>query len=96
MSILAIVQARTSSSRLPEKVLLPIGIKPMVIYQLERLQRCTCLDRLVLATSAHSSDDRLANVVSEAGFPVFRGDLEDVLERFRACAADSRHKTCGS
>ena len=65
----------------------------MVLYQLERLQRCTRLDRLVLATSAHSSDDRLAAVVSEAGFPVFRGDLEDVLERFRACAADEQATT---
>ena len=57
MSILAIVQARTSSSRLPSKVLLPIGSKPMVLYQLERLQRCTRLDGLVLATSDDSSDD---------------------------------------
>ena len=41
MTTLAIVQARTSSSRLPGKVLLPIGEKPMVLYQLERLQRCS-------------------------------------------------------
>jgi len=93
MSILAIVQARTSSSRLPSKVLLPIGAKPMVLYQLERLQRCTRLDRLVLATSNDSSDDLLANVVSAAGFTVFRGDLSDVLERFRACAAKERANT---
>ena len=87
MTILGIVQARTSSSRLPSKVLLPIGGKPMVLYQLERLKRCTRLDRLVLATSDDSSDDLLANVVSAAGFEVFRGDLKDVLERFRACAS---------
>jgi len=87
MSTLAIVQARISSSRLPGKVLLPIGTKPMVLYQLDRLQRCTQIDRVVLATSVHRSDDTLADVVTAAGFPVFRGDLEDVLERFRACAA---------
>ena len=90
MSTLAIVQARTSSSRLPGKVLLPIGAKPMVLFQLERLQRCTRLDRLVLATSDDSSDDHLANVVSSAGFTVFRGDLNDVLERFRTCAASEQ------
>ena len=47
---------------------LPIGEKPMVLYQLERLQRCRRLDRLVLATSDHSSDDTLADLVSAAGF----------------------------
>ncbi|MAQ88968.1 MAG: glutamate-1-semialdehyde aminotransferase [Rhodopirellula sp.] len=93
MSTLAIVQARTSSSRLPSKVLLPIGTKPMVLYQLERLQRCRCLDRLVLATSDDSSDDLLADVVSQAGFSVFRGDLNDVLERFRACVAKEQATT---
>ncbi len=93
MTTLAIVQARTSSSRLPGKVLLPIGEKPMVLYQLERLKRCRRLDRLVLATSDHSSDDILAELVSAAGFTVFRGDLHDVLERFRACAAQEQATT---
>ena len=51
MTVIAIVQARTSSSRLPGKVMMPIGTKPMVLYQLDRLQRCTQIDRVVLATS---------------------------------------------
>ena len=93
MTTLAIVQARTSSSRLPGKVLLPIGEKPMVLYQLERLQRCRRLDRLVLATSDQRSDDTLAELVSAAGFTVFRGDLHDVLERFRACAVQEQAST---
>ena len=65
----------------------------MVLYQLDRLQRCTQIDRVVLATSFHSSDDALADLVTAAGFPVFRGDLEDVLERFRACAAREQAAT---
>lgn len=93
MSTLAIVQARTSSSRLPGKVLTQIGAKPMVLYQLERLKRCTRVDRLVLATSDDISDDILADVVSSAGFAVFRGDLEDVLERFRACSVEENAST---
>ena len=87
MTTVAIVQARTTSSRLPGKVLLPIGDKPMVLHQLERVKRCQNLDFLVLATSDDESDDTLAEVVAAAGFSVFRGDLHDVLERFRACAA---------
>lgn len=93
MTVIAIVQARTSSSRLPGKVLLPIGGKAMILYQLQRLQRCRRLDRLVLATSDHKSDDTLARVVSEAGYEVFRGDLEDVLERFRACCEQVKATT---
>ena len=58
----------------------------MVVYQLERLKRCESLDLLVLATSTDSSDDVLASVVAEAGFTVYRGDLHDVLRRFRDCA----------
>ena len=85
-----IVQARTSSSRLPGKVLQPT-VKPMVIYQLDRLKRCTRIDRVVLGFS-HQTERRhtLAGLVADAGFPVFRGDLEDVLERFRACAASEK------
>ena len=91
MTTVAIVRP-APSSRLPGKVL-PIGQKPMVLYQLERLRRCRGLDRLVLAMSDHSSDDTLADVVSEAGFAVFRGDLHDVLERFRACSDQEQATT---
>jgi glutamate-1-semialdehyde 2,1-aminomutase len=59
----------------------------MILFQLQRLRRCKRIDRLVLATSSDPSDDALASQVAEAGVEVFRGDLHDVLERFRACAA---------
>jgi glutamate-1-semialdehyde 2,1-aminomutase len=87
MTTLAIVQARTSSSRLPGKVLLPLEGMPLILFQLERLRRCNRIDRLVLATSSDPSDDALADLVSQACVPVFRGDLNDVLERYRACSA---------
>jgi glutamate-1-semialdehyde 2,1-aminomutase len=90
MTTLAIVQARTSSSRLPGKVLLPLQGIPLIQFQLERLRRCRRIDRLVLATSSDPSDDVLADQVAQAGVTVFRGDLNDVLERFRACAAHER------
>ena len=86
MTTLAVLQARTSSSRLPGKVLLPLMGAPMILFQIDRLRRCKRIDRLVLATSNDPSDDGLADQVAKAGVTVFRGDLEDVLERFRACA----------
>ena len=87
MTVISIVQARTTSSRLPGKVLLPLHGQPMILYQLERLRRCKTIDSLILATSSDSTDDDLADLVDQAGISVFRGPLDDVLERFRACAA---------
>ena len=87
MKTLAIIQARTSSSRLPGKVMLPILDKPMIIHQLERVSRCHSIDQLVLATSDHPSDDQLAHSVATHGFNVFRGDLRNVLARFQSCAS---------
>ncbi len=93
MTTLAIVQARTSSSRLPGKVLLPIGDKPMILFQLERLRRCKTINNLILATSDHSTDDNLASLVRGAGYSVFRGDLHDVLQRYKVCALQEQAKT---
>lgn len=75
-----ILQARCSSSRLPRKVLLPVAGYPSVVLSLKRASN-TGLD-LLLATSTDSSDDLLAAVVEQSGFPVMRGPLDDVLSRF--------------
>ena len=80
--ILAILQARLSSSRLPGKVLLPLAGAPMILRQVERVRRAARIDRLVVATSGRADDDRLADALSGAGVEVYRGSLEDVLARF--------------
>jgi spore coat polysaccharide biosynthesis protein SpsF len=85
--ILGVLQARTSSSRLPGKVMLPILDQPMILRQIERLKRVQCLDGLVLATSTDPSDDALATTVAASGIPVHRGSLDNVLERFIGAAA---------
>lgn len=84
--ILAIVQARSSSSRLPGKVLKPILGRPMILHELDRLRRSKCIDKIVLATSKEESDDVLAEVVAASGFEVYRGNLDDVLDRYYQCA----------
>ena len=80
--ILAIVQARMSSTRLPGKVLEPIEGEPLIVRQLERITRATRLDGVVVATSEHESDDPLAQLLLARGVEVRRGPLDDVLGRF--------------
>jgi len=82
----AILQARLSSSRLPGKVLLPLGGKPLIAFMIERVRRAGSIDELVLATSRQASDDPLADAVEALGVRVVRGPLEDVLARFALAA----------
>lgn len=85
--ILAILQARMSSSRLPGKVLAEVEGMPMIGRQVERLLRCRRIDRLVVATSQEAEDDALARYCEEdLGLGVWRGELADVLGRFQGAA----------
>ena len=81
-----VLQARTSSSRLPGKVLLPVAGIPLALLCARRLSREE-LD-LVIATSTDASDDVLYQMVSFAGFQCVRGALEDVLGRFVLATTD--------
>ncbi|MBF0369957.1 MAG: glycosyltransferase family protein [Magnetococcales bacterium] len=92
-SVLAILQARTSSSRLPGKVLRPLLGQPMLQRQIERIQRASLLDGLLVATSLKPEDDGVAKLCQETGLPCFRGSLEDVLDRYyqAACRHEPTH-----
>nr|WP_321268061.1 methyltransferase domain-containing protein [uncultured Sulfurimonas sp.] len=80
--IIALLQARTDSTRLPRKVLRDILNKPMIIHQLERTNKSKYIDKLILLTSEETSDDELSKVVEYNGFNIFRGDKNNVLKRF--------------
>ncbi|MBV9994987.1 MAG: NTP transferase domain-containing protein [Caulobacteraceae bacterium] len=80
--ILAILQVRTGSSRLPGKALLPLAGAPMILRQIERVRRARRIDRLVVATSDAPADNVLARLVAQASVDVHRGPLDDVLGRF--------------
>lgn len=82
VSVLGVLQARTSSSRLPGKVMLPILGVPMLVRQIERLRRSQKMGHLVVATSVDASDDALAALCTDIGVEVSRGSLDDVLDRF--------------
>ena len=84
--ILAILQARMSSSRLPGKVLRPILDRPILAYEIERIKQSKKIDKLVLATSLNTDDDSLEELAKDLGIDCFRGDLNNVLKRFYDCA----------
>jgi len=84
--ILGIVQARVSSSRLTGKVIKTILGKEMLWHQVKRIQRSKKIDKLVVATSTHSSDDNIERMCLENNIEFFRGNLNNVLDRFYQCA----------
>ncbi len=84
--VLAILQARMSSTRLPGKVMRPLLGEPMVWRQWERILRAKLISRLVLATSDDPSDDVLASFAASHGMACHRGSLDDVLARFAGAA----------
>ena len=82
MKVIAILQARCNSSRLPNKVLKPILGKPMIQWQVERLSQCKSIDKLIIATSEEDSDLPLVQLGNKLGISVHRGSLNNVLDRF--------------
>jgi len=82
MRILGIVQARMGSNRLPGKVLMPMAGAPMLQRLVERAQRSKRLDRLVVATTKFKRDDPVVALCQAHGFPVYRGEEDDILGRF--------------
>jgi spore coat polysaccharide biosynthesis protein SpsF len=80
--VLAILQARMSSTRLPGKVMADVAGAPMILRQIERLRRSRRLEGIVAAVSDDPSDDILAETLTLNGVAVHRGPLDDVLARF--------------
>lgn len=84
--VVAILQARMSSSRLSGKVLKPILDQPMLALQIQRVLNSKKIDKLVIATSEHATDDAIATLCKNLKVDCFRGSLPDVLDRFYQAA----------
>lgn len=81
-SVVAIVQARLGSSRLPGKTLEILFDKPLLGHILERIAAARTIDHIVVATTTSGIDDALIPVAEHFGASVFRGSENDVLDRF--------------
>jgi spore coat polysaccharide biosynthesis protein SpsF len=80
------IQARMSSRRFPGKVLAPFRGRPVIWHVLDRVAKALPDLPRVVVTSTDASDDPLAAYLASIGTDVFRGPLDDVLERFRLAA----------
>jgi spore coat polysaccharide biosynthesis protein SpsF len=99
MRIVATIEARMTSSRLPGKVLRPVLGRPLLSHMIERLRRVWQLDQIMVATTVNATDNPIAELAGSLGVGCFRGSEEDVLGRVlgaaRAARADLIVETTG-
>lgn len=86
MSVVAIIQARMGSSRLPGKVLEDIAGETMLGQVVARVRAARTIDEVVIATSTHPGDDEIEREADRLGTGVFRGSETDVLSRYVGAA----------
>ncbi|WP_130859699.1 cytidylyltransferase domain-containing protein [Gracilibacillus phocaeensis] len=87
MRIVAIIQARMGSTRLPGKVLKRILDKPLLEFQVERLKRCQTIDQIVIATTTKAMDDIIIEFCKVLDIAYYRGAEGDVLSRYYEAAS---------
>lgn len=86
MSIIAIVQARVGSSRLPGKVLLPLAGKKVLEHVVQRVRRARRVVKVVVATTIAEEDLKIAGLCAEKKICLYVGSEEDVLDRYYQAA----------
>jgi len=84
--IVCIIQARMSSSRLPGKVLMDIGGKPMLGWVIDRVQQSQRIHQIVVATTTNAADDPIVEFCQSNKIACYRGDMFDVLDRYYQAA----------
>ncbi len=86
LRIVAIIQARMGSTRLPGKVLMPVAGKPLIWHVVNRLKRSQLVEQIAVATSTQPRDNAIVEWCRENDVPVVRGSEDDVLARFARAA----------
>jgi spore coat polysaccharide biosynthesis protein SpsF len=86
MKVVAIIQARMGSTRLPGKVLRTLNGKTVLARVIERVRACALVDLIVVATTTGSADDVIVEETRRSGAQIFRGSEEDVLSRYLEAA----------
>ena len=86
MKVVAIIQARLGSTRLPGKVLLDLAGEAMLTRVVRRVSRAERVDEVIIATTTEKRDDELVEFCRKQGWPCFRGSENDVLNRYHGAA----------
>jgi spore coat polysaccharide biosynthesis protein SpsF len=86
--VIAIIQARLGSSRLPGKVLLDLAGEPMLARVVNRVRRARCLEEVVIATTTEPADETLTALCASRGWPCCRGSPDDLLDRYYGAAQE--------
>jgi len=84
--IIAIIQARMGSTRLPGKVLMTVDGKPLLAYQIDRVLKSKKLDKLLVATSNLEKDNAIEDFCLQYKVDCYRGSENDVMSRYYNCA----------
>ncbi|WP_163537023.1 glycosyltransferase family protein [Gracilibacillus sp. YIM 98692] len=82
MKVVAIIQSRMGSTRLPGKVLKKVLGSPLLVYELERISRSKYIDEFVVATTDQSKDEPIVSLCEFMQIPFYRGSENDVLKRY--------------
>lgn len=84
--VVAIIQARMGSTRLPGKVMADICGKPMLACMIERVKRSKTLDDICIATTTMPADKQVLDLAAQSGVKAFAGGVSDVLDRYYRAA----------
>jgi len=84
--VIAIIQARMGSTRLPGKSMAVISGKPLLVHIIERINASKTIDTIIIATTQLSEDDVLEKLAIENHVACYRGSTDDVLDRFYQAA----------
>lgn len=90
MKVVAIIQARMGSTRLPGKVIRQVLEKPLLEYQLERVGRAKLIDEIIMATTDQKIDDPIVLLCKTLGISYYRGSENDVLNRYFEAASQAK------
>ena len=90
MHIVAIIQARMGSTRLPGKVLMDLAGKSMLERVIQRCRRAVWLDEVIIATTHKAADNDVVALCAARNWPWFRGSEDDVLDRYYQAAQGSK------
>lgn len=89
MIVVAIIQARMTSTRLPGKVMMDIGGQPLLQLMLSRVQKSKHIDKIVVAVPDEPESQPMIDLCQSMGIAVSKGDELDVLSRFAVAAKEN-------